>query len=1179
MRLTPSQNDALNIEKHVCVTAGAGAGKTTVLVERYLKILREGNVTPREIVAITFTEKAAAEMKERIIEGLSGEARGQSNSLQRFREEMSTAPISTIHAFCSRILREFPFQAKVPANFSILQGIDQTLLLQQTAQKTLKDIATNADEEHRYKLTRLLHRYRSRQNLANLLFTMVDGRETIENQKQEIYNHQSNTEIRETWEQCIATELVVVGNQDEWIRCLNVVLEIARGPNAEEVRELTNQLAADRESGTAASARLRILAKIAVLITTAAGNIARMRFLGRSVDIIGLEAEIDFLVSATKKIRAIPPLNEDDSFLIDTTRDLLILYERIQKAYQREKLSQGKLDYTDLQLETRALLQSNEEIRQKLIARYQYYMIDEYQDTNRLQSELVMLLTNELQSANLFIVGDPKQSIYGFRGADVRVFEKTRQQIIRNGGLDISLTENFRALRDVLGFINCFFDRLMGEESENEFEVPYECLIKARPVDAAGAVEILLGKQEDKPVNESALIANRIKSLKAKGTKYGDIAILIRSRTYLPDIERALLEEGIPYLTIGGIGFYQRQEIYDIWNYLKFLDAPAESEVSLAAILRGPCFAVSDTELYEISQQQCENFWDKVQKYLEHTATASDALKIAIACLKKHCQIARRLPINQLILTIVNETGMIGTLKTGKQGAQRWANYQKLLDLARSRDSEITPTEDVRHPESGQTLASFIKFLEVLIEEEPREGQAPIERSESAVNIMTIHAAKGLEFPVVILPCLERGAQTDREPFIDELLGIGFSPLNPDDGYVKSEPSIVKFMKSRAKGKAEAEKKRLFYVGATRAADRLILSGTRNRTAINFLKWLYEHLDIAEQDALRLPVRLAVLCRDSEIAPTNNSPSSESFELSIPIIRKPEVITSGDEVSDESPQVEIPEHPDPALTPQPIGAHFSVTELSNYARCPMRYQLQNVLRFPPISALATDSDPLVDAESVISETDGTDWDGTERGRAVHDILRQIRWQDDRERLDTLICRASQDYRLSANTLRTEVTNFLDSELGKTALSASKTYTERLIRAELGKYIVAGGIDRIFKDETGLWQVIDYKTDQLRSDELTDRVAYYRPQMELYGWLVHKCYPDPSTVIVNLFFTALKRCEPLHFSAAELQKHANQWQEKMMALQQGIYEKDLTHCCFCPYADDEQQCIVSDLDTP
>ena len=146
------------------------------------------------------------------------------------------------------------------------------------------------------------------------------------------------------------------------------------------------------------------------------------------------------------------------------------------------------------------------------------------------------------------------------------------------------------------------------------------------------------------------------------------------------------------------------------------------------------------------------------------------------------------MPVNQLILTLVNETGMIGTLSAGKYGQQRWANYQKLLELARNFDGD----------ENKQILPEFIEFLDTLITEEPQEGEAPVEVGSGAVQIMTIHAAKGKQFPIVFLPRLDRKGQTDMEPFIDETLGIGFSPLNPNKDYRKTEPEIVTHMKNKA---------------------------------------------------------------------------------------------------------------------------------------------------------------------------------------------------------------------------------------------------------------------------------------------------------------------------------------------------------------------------------------------
>ena len=1186
MRLTSSQRQALNIEKHICVTAGAGSGKTTVLVERYLKILREGNVNPQEIVAITFTDKAAAEMKERIIEELSlheeREGSEQDNPLQGFREKMSTAHISTIHAFCSRILREFPFQAGVPANFSILQGIDQKLLLQETVKATLRDIATNEEDKHRHAFTRLLQRYGGQQKLVDLLSTMINQRDALEHLMQEIYRHPNDTEIRGALQkrvrerqQEIQERLMSTIDIPEFIRCLNTVLQIARGKKADGAESLIHQLEGQYETNLNASEVPNLLKEIAQLITTGKNEIATQSFLPKSIDRTGIADEIDLLVATSKKIKNIPTLEKekddktddvetddeakanevetDDDFLLSTIHDLLKLYTRISKAYRTAKLSQGKLDFTDLQLKTRDLVRDNAEIRQKLVSRHKYYMVDEYQDTNELQYELVMLLTNELTAANLFIVGDPKQSIYAFRGADVRVFTKTKKKIVENGGNNICLTENFRSLRDTVGFVNYFFNHLMGDGKETEFEVAYEALTQARPVKSNGTVEILLGTQDEDLADEYSLIAHHIKSMKANAEtiykrggseegggqeaehpiEYGDIAILIQTRTHLPNIENALLEADIPYLTTGGVGFYQRQEIYDIWNYLNFLNDPKENQTSLAAVLRGPAFGISDTELYEISCQKEKNFWEQVQNYPD----SSHNLRTAIATLKRHGQFARRMPVNQLIVTIVNETGMIGTLKTGKQGQQRWVNYQKLLEHARNFDGD----------ETKQILPDFIEFLDILIEEERREGQAPIEASSGAVQIMTIHASKGKQFPVVILPRLDRKGQTDREPFIDEAFGIGFSPLNPDADYSKTEPDIVTHMKNRTNEKEIAEKKRLFYVGTTRACDRLILSGTL--PAMNVLGWLYKHLNIGEEaDSLSLPVSLEVFA--------GNNKNTESFQLQIPIHRGVTETESIDEISDETTPIDFPELPrKPELTG--TSAAFSVSELANYARCPLRYQLQNVLQIPTNVQEAPDSDE--------NDTEA----------ALYSTLARIKQQSDIEELDTTIDKALENYPEvtteskigNRRSLLQHVNNFINSELGETALSASTVQVNQHIHADINGHIIDGTFDRLFKDETGNYQIINYKTDAAQNLDTPD------PEMELYSLLLHRCYPNQSTVTINIFFTEPGQPEQRRFSSAQVQELQEQWEERILALQRGVYEKNLEHCCSCPYADSDGQCLI------
>lgn len=1156
MQFTPRQQEALNIEQHICVTAGAGSGKTRVLVGRYLEILHKTDAKPNEIVAITFTEKAAAEMKERIASELN-----KGRNTEGIQEQMSVAPISTIHAFCSRILREFPFQAGVPANFGILQGIDQKLLLQKTVQDELKEIATNAADAERNVLTCLLRRYGSRKQLEEFLSKMVEQREVVERLKREVYGGHSNAEIRrELWGVEDKPDI------EEWLRCLNAVLKVARGKNAPAVRELTEQLEQEnQETDKRNSVILDILSQIACLIRTKSGTFAKRDFLGLGVKTIGIESEIDFLMSASETLKEM--LSDDNGFLIDTTRDILHLYTRIERAYRYAKLAQGQLDYPDLQLKLRDLLKNNAEIRERLQARYRYFMVDEYQDINPLQEELVMLLTDNLNAANLFIVGDAKQGIYGFRGADIRVFNQTRKKMEVMQGASIRMEENFRSLRDVVGFVNVFFHSLMDDGNESEFEVAYQQLVQGRPApaevsantpEAQGKIEIILGQKGDDAVNENELIAKRVKSLIAEGfqvwdkdgeklrrIQYGDIAILIRSRTHLPDIESALLEAKVPYLTTGGIGFYQRQEIYDMWNYLHVLDAAAEGDVSLAAVLRAPFFGISDDELYEISRQKGNNFWEKAEASLQSKPTGNPRLQIAMDCLKRQRELAKRIPVNQLLLTIVNDTGMIGTLATGRQGPQRWANYQKLLDLARNfeRDAD-TPT-----------LTSFIEFLRILIDEEPREGQAPVQLGGKAVNIMTIHAAKGLEFPVVILPGLHRAPQGDREPFIDEELGIGFSPRSPDKDYAKTVPSIVTVMKERAKAKTEAEKKRLFYVGATRARDRLILAGSReaNGNRSNMLEWLYTHLGVPDDGSQCLPVELETY--------SEGITSRNAFHLSVEVFRCLDDIKVEDTKAEEPVSAEMPEPPLHALNPQIIGNSYAVTELANYARCSMRYRLENVFRIP---------NPKHDAsseEDSYDEADAPAWDGTEMGRAVHSVLSRIERQTDVEKVESLIRGVSEA------AVREHVNNFLNSELGKTALASAETNRcEQQIHAELGEqHLLVGRLDRLFKDAAGQWQLIDYKTGE------TSDVAVYHPQMELYAWLVHQRYPEQPEVTVNLFFTAENRCETLRFNRAELQEIAARWQETIANLQRGTYKKNLSHCQFCPYADADKRCLVSPED--
>ncbi len=1156
MKFTRNQKKAHDLNRHISVTAGAGSGKTAVLVHRYLKILLEKNLPPDRVVAITFTEKAAAELKQRIVNEVNARLQAEPHNarLEEIKTGMFSAQISTIHAFCRRILREYPVEAGVDANFNVLQGIHQRLTLRETVDSTLREIADRPnDDATRKKLADLLRIF-GKTRLEAHLSELVNQREVVERLKRNLYCY-TDSEVLEGWHDFVQSQLVQsLTDQfpvEDWLRCLNNVLAIARGRNAATVRESVADIRLNMDPQEAVSP----LRSIAPLIVTQSGTISKRDFLGLRVETNTIEEEIDFLVRAANHLLSFPTFTDDDKLLIDVTRLLIDVYDEVQRAYEDRKRQGGQLDFDDLQIRIRDLLHKEESIHNQLVQRYPYIMVDEYQDTDQLQYEILKPLISNYKSGNLFIVGDQNQSIYRFRGADVRVYDKTRQEIIKyqsaltegftwEGEIleaddsekrgDLRLPENFRLLRKIVGFVNLVFESLM--KGRNEFEVKYDPLVQGRTADSLGDVELLISSREEaageseRSADENKLIVKRIQQLvgtdqtvwkhegdgeKKQPVRYGDIAILIRSRTRLPEIESALLQAEIPYKITGGIGFYQRQEIYDIGNYLQFLN-DFKNDVALVGILRAPFFGVSDVELYEIVQQSSQKlFWEKLQDYVKQTdQSPTSPIGYAVQILQDHLEICHRILPSELIRKIVNDTGMVGVLPVGQTGEQRWANYEKLLGIAR--EFETLGFTD---------LHDFLDRLDLLIEEEEREGQATTQLTTDAVEIMTIHAAKGLEFPVVILPNLDRRAtRYDQEPLIDDLLGIGFSPANPHKNYEQSDPGVTQLMRERVNNKRTAEEQRLFYVATTRARDRLILSGTLNEKgeARGWLGWLFDALEISglpSDSELLYPITIQTLSGEAE--------TTIPFDLPIRIIKSSdELHTAQKKIPSPALLTEFPAYHIKPLVHSSLNKTFSVTELTTYARCPTRFYLQHRIQVPP------------------SETQSEG---------------------------------------AAETTREDANRFLDSRIREMALNEDAVYRERHIHAEIDSHIVEGTADRLFKDSRGLWQIINYEKDSINWEEIGDPADYYRSQIELYALLVHRLYPEQQVIPVAVYVTNLATAYSTEIMGEELIDIERTWLEWIKATQAALnsdaigaggFEKNLGHCPLCPYFVDGE-CMVAD----
>ncbi|MEC7866296.1 MAG: UvrD-helicase domain-containing protein [Candidatus Poribacteria bacterium] len=432
MKLTLNQKKALDIERHIALTAGAGSGKTAVLVNRYIEILIEKKLRVGQVVAITFTEKAAAELRQRIlreIENRISDGRDVEKLIE-IKGSMISAQISTIHAFCSRILREHPIEANVDIGFRVIDGIEQRMSVRSAIKSVLETIAEYPNDDPSYQRLATLLRIFGEKRLEQIITKFFSRRYAIDRLSDTIYQL-SDDQILSYWQQFVQDQLSQVIEKnfpiEDWIDHLNITLTIAKGRNAKTVRDLVDKLDANRNL----QKNILILNQISDLVLTKdKKNVAKQNFFGKGTEIEEFENQVQFLVKAGQTVKKFPFINSDDRLLVGISHSLVEIYCRVRDHYDTRNAQQGVLDFDDILVKAKTLLQ-NQVIRNRLAQRYAYIMVDEYQDTNTLQYEILKPIISDFSTGNFFIVGDQKQSIYGFRDADVRVFQQTTNEMLK----------------------------------------------------------------------------------------------------------------------------------------------------------------------------------------------------------------------------------------------------------------------------------------------------------------------------------------------------------------------------------------------------------------------------------------------------------------------------------------------------------------------------------------------------------------------------------------------------------------------------------------------------------------------------------------------------------------------------------------------------------------------------
>jgi ATP-dependent helicase/nuclease subunit A len=838
---------AVDPARHVVLEASAGTGKTSVLVSRYLNLLK-GGVDPANILAMTFTRKAAAEMRERIVGELRAAADRSEAERARWmalRDRLGDVAISTIDAFCLSLLREFPLEADVDPGFELADDTEVPGLAATALDRTLRVLVSLARTDADVALVLAqLGLARTRQGLALLL----ERRLVVEGALDRFLVRGPRTLTS------AAVCLAAAARLRDALETIPGGLApfLADGPRAHPryalvvraVDALTGlplaPTADPREGAGLSEPAVRgILERIAAHFLTAEGRARRAGAIAPyrqdhypTPEAARRHREAVFQTSPRVEAAMSAFASELNVVLARGVRRMFA----IARAQYRQALDERSvLDFSDVLERALDLLRRMDEFSQsrfRLESRYHHVLVDEFQDTSRAQWELVSLLVQAwgagaglASNPSIFIVGDRKQSIYRFRDADVSVLRHAAEYIdgLRPGSRSRrAITRSFRAVPELQRFVNDVFAEMSGAGGRPD-EFTYEVHDRF-PVDAtipdAGAAPVLGLAVADTPEACAAAVADEIVTLlsgstvrdKATGVpreaRPGDIAILFRSRASHREFERELGSRGVPTYVYKGLGFFDADEVKDLTALLRYLAEPSSS-LRTAAFLRSRFVRLSDPGLAALAADLPSVLLSVERPVAFDTLDEEDRRAVELA--RHHvprwlADVDRTTPA-ELIDTILAESAYAWELR-GPRRRQAWENVKKLRGLVRRIQNRGYAT--IRR------MAAQVMSLSA-----GDESNAVIEALD-AVNLMTVHASKGLEFPIVFVVNLAKGASGPPHPV--RVVASGGGPAGDEPSV-----SIGSFLSDTDEAERERdlhESRRLAYVAFTRARDRLYLSST-----------------------------------------------------------------------------------------------------------------------------------------------------------------------------------------------------------------------------------------------------------------------------------------------------------------------------------------------------------------
>ena len=1069
--------------RDVLVTAGAGSGKTRVLVERYVSLLGECSIP--QIAAVTFTDAAASEMRERVRKEVLTRP-----ELADHRAHLDEAVIGTIHSLCSRILREHPVEAAIDPAARILAEDEAELEIRTACADALEE-AADADD-----IRALALREIGTYSLTNHLPLIVARRNEVEAAYGALPGDPTDWagEIRARLDAGVAA---AVEQERPWLVESAAWLRDAHAGAEGDV--LSTRLGhfletlGDPEEGDWRNLLARV-AEAKKQINLRGGTARRWAH-----DLDAVKDKLRAFRETADRLDKIPRWNEHDDDALQALASLRDLFRDACARYAARKKELAAMDYLDLELKTEELLSSHPDVAASYQSRFRHLMVDELQDTNPAQIAVLRLLSrggNASQPApERFFVGDVKQAIYRFRGSDVRHFTRLQREMQADGDV-LSLSQSFRTHDPLVEILNVIFGRVFGDSRE-EFDAPMQAMTGRGPDSPPSPHLVLLPVSNTAPRADSTngfhrrrveadAVAKEVASLLERETpvwdretksyraaRPPDVAVLLRRLTNVHLFEQALESHRVPYRTPAGGGFFTRQEVLDLTNLLGWLAEP-DDDIALVGALRSPLFMIDDQTLLTLRSSN--------RRLLDALCGPPSSVsgKARLLCTRAAAVLAglrRAVPYSApdaLLEKALSLTGFEAACAPLQGGDQALANIRKFVTLARTL--------------SNNSLDELVTYVRRRRDDlEAREGQAVLDASE-AVRLLTVHGAKGLEFPIVFVPeahIPSRGAYEPVRWRAEEGISLTLDKEIGGSGN-RRRPGFYSHLMERDNREEASEHKRLLYVAATRAADKLYLSGDDPRRkdgelgGEGWLAYVLNALGESHPGGVEvrspLPVDLESIVRRPAPSPVAVPSADDEQDIMPPLVARPPVI--------------------------PLRSSTPVTALRKpFPHTPIRHG----------DGLALVRGSLAHRAIELWFTTGVRPQLTELARAFTTD------QGDRE-----IERIAADVDVMLDLLDA-------SPLAATLRDpGTRAYFELPFSWDWNGAPVHGAMDLAYESD-GAWHVVDFKTDEAREDALAEAAAPYLPQLALYSAaLEHAIGQRPKG---SLLF--LRTCQLYTPSLAEL----------------------------------------------